>query len=201
VKGKQPELWCPVSGKTREADGWRSLPDGRTALTLDLPQDGSLFVVFRKPGQPRAAVASAPSTGQLTLDGPWEVSFMPGRGAPAKAVFDSLIGWDKHSDTGIRHFSGTATYRKTFEVSETDSVKPVWLELGSVGALAQVGRHLVAAVPGRKQPPRPIQKLLGPSFGLFVRMFLQEPNVADQMGPTILGFDPKFHANEQLAEK
>ena len=44
---------------------------------------------------------------------------MPGRGAPAKAVFDSLIGWDKHSDTGIRHFSGTATYRKTFEVSES----------------------------------------------------------------------------------
>jgi hypothetical protein len=63
---------------------------------------------------------------------------MPGRGAPAKAVFDSLIGWDKHSDTGIRHFSGTATYRKTFEISETDSVKPVWLELGSVAVLAQV---------------------------------------------------------------
>ncbi len=88
--------------------------------------------------QPRAVVASAPSTGQLVLDGPWDVSFLPGRGAPAKAVFDSLIGWDKHSDTGIRHFSGTATYRKTFEISETDSVKPVWLQLGSVGAVAQV---------------------------------------------------------------
>jgi len=138
VRGKQPELWCPVSGKTMEADGWRSLPDGRTALTLDLPLDGSMFVVFRKPGQPRPAVAPASLTGQLALDGPWNVSFMPGRGAPATVVFDSLIGWDKHPDTGIRYFSGTATYRTMFEVSEADSGKPAWLELGSVGALAQV---------------------------------------------------------------
>ena len=138
VQGKQPELWCPVTGKISEAVGWRSMPDGRTTLTLDLPQDGSVFVVFRKPGQPRAAVTPAPSTGQLTLDGRWDVSFMPGRGAPATAVFDSLIGWHKHSDARIRHFSGTATYRKTFAVSKTDSVKPAWLELGSVGALAQV---------------------------------------------------------------
>jgi len=138
VKGKQPELWCPVSGKTWEADGWRTMSDGCTALTLDLPQDGSLFIVFRKPGQPRAAVVAVPSTGQQALDGAWEVSFMTGRGAPAKAVFDSLIGWDKHPDTGIRHFSGTATYHKSFEVSKADSVKPVWLELGSVGVLAQV---------------------------------------------------------------
>jgi hypothetical protein len=138
VKGKQPELWCPVSGKTREADGWHWMPDGRTALTLDLPQDGSLFVVFRKPGKPRPAVASAPTSGQLALDGPWQVSFMPGRGAPAKAVFASLIGWDKHPDIGIRHFSGTATYRTTIEVAETHLLKPVWLELGSVGAVAQV---------------------------------------------------------------
>ena len=92
VEGKQPELWCPVSGEIREADGWRSTSDGRTALTLDLPQDGSVFVVFRKPGQPREAVTPAPSTGQLALDGPWEVSFMPGRGTPEKVVFDTLIG-------------------------------------------------------------------------------------------------------------
>ncbi len=55
-----------------------------------------------------------------------------------------------------------------------------------------LGRHLVAAVPGRKQPPRPIQKLLGPSFGLLVRMlFRQKPDVAYQVSPTILGLDPK----------
>lgn len=138
VKGKQPELWCPVSGSIKELHGWRGLPDGRTALTLELPLDGSAFVVFRKPGQPRPAEVSAPSTGQLALDGPWEVSFMPGRGAAAKAVFDTLIGWDKHSDIGVRHFSGTATYRITFEVSDTESLKPAWLELGRVGVVAQV---------------------------------------------------------------
>ena len=63
---------------------------------------------------------------------------MPGRGAAAKAVFDTLIGWDKHSEIGVRHFSGTATYRITFEVSDTESLKPAWLELGRVGVVAQV---------------------------------------------------------------
>lgn len=138
VKGKQPEFWCPVSGNISEANGWRDSPDGRTTLTLDLPQDGAVFVVFRKAGQPRPAVEPAPSTGQLALDGPWEVNFMPGRGAPANTVFDSLIGWDQHSDTGIRYFSGTAAYCTTFEISETDLLKTVWLELGSVGMVAQV---------------------------------------------------------------
>ena len=37
-----------------------------------------------------------------------------------------------------------------------------------------LGRHFVAAVPGRKQPPRPIQKLLGPSLGLLVQMLFQK---------------------------
>ena len=31
-------------------------------------------------------------------------------------------------------------------------------------SMKTLGRHLAAAVPGRKQPPRSIQKLLGPSF-------------------------------------
>ncbi len=139
VKGKQPEIWRPVSGQIRNADDWRAMPDGRTALTLDLPQDGALFVVFREPGQPQTALKPAPATtNRLALDGPWEVNFMPGRGAPAEAVFDSLIGWDEHADVGIRHFSGTATYRKTFALPNIDSSKPVWLSLGRVGVIAQV---------------------------------------------------------------
>ncbi len=53
-----------------------------------------------------------------------------------------------------------------------------------------VGR-LVAAVPSRKQPPRSIQKLYGPSFRCLVRMFFaQEPDVAYQMCPTVQGLDP-----------
>ena len=52
-------------------------------------------------------------------------------------------------------------------------------------------RYLDAAMPGRKQPPRSIQELFGPNFGGLVRMFFfQEPDVAYQVRPTVLGFDP-----------
>ena len=58
------------------------------------------------------------------------------------------------------------------------------------GTMKTLGRHLVAAVPGRKHPPRPIQKPLGPRFGSFIRMLFEEPDITYQMRPTVLGFDP-----------
>ncbi|MDD3582993.1 MAG: glycosyl hydrolase, partial [Kiritimatiellae bacterium] len=73
-----------------------------------------------------------------TLPGPWEVAFQAGRGAPAKAMFDTLIDWSKHNDPGIKYFSGTATYRKTFEVTAEQAGRTAVLHLGTVAALAQV---------------------------------------------------------------
>ena len=144
VSGKQPELWDAVSGRVNAEAGGRRTEDGRTAVTLDLPQYGSVFVVFR--GQ-RSAIgdqrSSSPTSGlrsptSVQLTGPWEVRFQAGRGAPEKAVFDALIDWTKHADSGIKHFSGTATYRKTFEITADQAAGKAWLQLGTVAALAQV---------------------------------------------------------------
>jgi hypothetical protein len=60
VKGKEPELWCPVTGATRDAMEYHATDDGRTAVTIDLPEHGSVFVVFRRP---RAAVSLASISG------------------------------------------------------------------------------------------------------------------------------------------
>ncbi|MFO7936652.1 MAG: glycosyl hydrolase [Kiritimatiellia bacterium] len=137
VADKQPELWNPVTGEIEEI-GWTKSTDGRAKVTLDLPEDGSAFVIFRKKGVPAPSKAPAKLTKELALDGAWKVNFMAGRGAPAEAVFDPLIQWDQHSDFGIRHFSGTATYHKTFKLSEEDVKKEAWLHLGTVAALAEV---------------------------------------------------------------
>lgn len=51
VKGREPELWCPVTGRLRDALQYRPTNDGRTALTIDLPERGSVFVVFRRPAE------------------------------------------------------------------------------------------------------------------------------------------------------
>ncbi len=137
VKDKQPELWNATTGEIEEI-GWTKSPDGRTKIVLDLPEHGSTFVIFRKKGSPTPAKAPAVLSKELALDGAWKINFMAGRGAPAEATFDPLIQWNEHPDFGIRHFSGTATYHKAFELSAEDAKKEAWMELGTVAALAEV---------------------------------------------------------------
>ena len=64
--------------------------------------------------------------------------FQAGRGAPEKAVFQTLVDWTKHADSGIKYFSGTATYRQAFEVTAEQAERKAVLQLGDVSALAQV---------------------------------------------------------------
>jgi hypothetical protein len=47
-------------------------------------------------------------------------------------------GRSKHPDSGIRFFSGTATYRKAFELTEEQARGHVRLQLGTVKCIAQV---------------------------------------------------------------
>ncbi|MBU4459947.1 MAG: glycosyl transferase family 2, partial [Verrucomicrobia bacterium] len=139
VSGRQPELWDPVRGTVDAETGWQTTGDGRTRLTLDLPQHGSVFVVFRREGSPgKEARKPAVPTSTQVLEGAWEVSFQLGRGAPEKAVFETLTDWTLHADSGIKYFSGTATYRKTFEVTAEQAARKAVLQLGSVAALARV---------------------------------------------------------------
>ena len=60
VSGKQPELWDPVSGKVDAEVAWQATADGRTRVTLDLPKDGSVFVVFRRQGSEISGRRSEP---------------------------------------------------------------------------------------------------------------------------------------------
>ena len=137
VSGKQPELWEPVNGRICDATNWRRTDDGRTSVSLDLPHQGSVFVVFRRPGQPQQTASPLPKV-ERGLTGPWSVRFAPGRGAPASAFFEELVAWNQHPDNGIKFFSGTATYRKTFEVTGAEARRRLRLQLGTVACIAQV---------------------------------------------------------------
>lgn len=142
VAGKTPELWDAVTGTLVDAADWRTTDDGRTAVAIALPENGSCFVVFRKPGSaPDAPPANPPSGASIaskTLAGPWQVQFQPDRGAPASVVFDTLAPWNEHDEPGIRYFSGTAVYRTTFELSADQVAAPICLELGRVRNIAEV---------------------------------------------------------------
>ena len=139
TQGRAAELWHPDTGK-REAAPYR-IAGGRTVVPLRLDPYDAVFVVFRKaaaaPARPVRAEAETPLA---TLEGPWEVRFQPERGAPATVTLDSLSSWSLHPDTGIKYFSGSATYAKTLEAPATwqQPGARLWLDLGGVKNLADV---------------------------------------------------------------
>jgi hypothetical protein len=76
-----------------------------------------------------------------TLEGPWDVSFQPNRGAPAKITLDNLSSWSDSNDAGVKYFSGTGTYSKAFEALPdwlSSAAGRLWLDLGNVKNLAEV---------------------------------------------------------------
>ena len=55
-------------------------------------------------------------------------------------TFEKLISWSEHSDPGVKHFSGTATYAKAISVpaSLIGKDKRLYLDLGNVAVMAEV---------------------------------------------------------------
>jgi hypothetical protein len=107
-------------------------------LTLNTPVAGR-FTLTKKSG------ATTPITVEnvadpVEVDGAWKVTFQPGRGAPAEAVFDNLVSWTIRPEKGINYFSGTATYHKTLSIpaSMLGEGKSLDLDLGRVGIIAEV---------------------------------------------------------------
>ncbi|MFN6270235.1 MAG: glycosyl hydrolase [Akkermansiaceae bacterium] len=68
---------------------------------------------------------------------PWNVKFPKDRGAPESITMDKLTDWSKHSDLGVKYFSGTATYQNTFTLKAIPK-NPIILDLGSVKEVAVV---------------------------------------------------------------
>ena len=158
VSGKQPELWNPVTGERRDATAFRQ-ENGRTMVPLEFDPCGSTFVIFRKTIGPKVNGTTARNyptlKPQLELGGGWDVSFDPKWGGPAQIRFDALTDWTQHADKGIKFYSGTAIYRKTFTLSALpDRGGQLMLDLGEVREVAEVrvnGRDLgvVWAKPAR----------------------------------------------------
>ena len=152
VTGKQPELWNPVTGETRDAAAFTQA-DGRTTLPLEFAPYESLFVVFRETTsktttQEKKNVASLQPIQELT--GSWSVAFDPEWLYPKPAgeegekgstlTFDKLVDWTQRAEDGIKFYSGKAVYRKTFDAPglTAPSAGKLYLELGTVHDLAEV---------------------------------------------------------------
>lgn len=140
VAGKQPELWDPLTGETRPAAAF-SQQDGRTTIPLRFEPSGSVFVVFRQPALTEKADGRNFPTYEPVREvpGPWTVTFDPKWGGPAQpVVFEKLSDWAKHPEEGIRHYSGKAVYRTTFELPAHGNGGRMFLETGRIQGMAEV---------------------------------------------------------------
>lgn len=141
VDEKQPEIWDPVTGKIRPAAAFRQ-EGGRTVVPLTFHPRESLFVVFRRtiPGSVSGKAASNEPVATILeeITGPWSVRFDPEWRGPGEVVFDELVDWTKRNEVSIRHYSGTAVYRKKFIMSSRPEHLSLALNLGEVREIASV---------------------------------------------------------------
>jgi hypothetical protein len=141
TEGRVPELYDPVTDKTKEASEWK-FEHHRTVLPVRLDPSGSIFIILRKPIKDKESNAGKnwidPEVMQ-TLEGDWKVKFDQRYGGPEDAVhFDSLVDWTTRKEFNIRHYSGTAIYSKTIDWNPSGDNTTVWMNLGKVANIAEV---------------------------------------------------------------
>ncbi|HEY2329342.1 MAG TPA: glycosyl hydrolase, partial [Verrucomicrobiae bacterium] len=111
---------------------------------------GQMEIIASKPGRyelasvsgktRRAKIKNVPAPQEIT--GAWDVHFPPKWGAPEQITLDHLISLSDSTNPGVKYFSGTATYTKTFDWQPADKngkqKTETWLDLGEVQVMAQV---------------------------------------------------------------
>ncbi len=139
ISGKEAEIWHPDTGQIEPAR--YSIVDNLTTVDLNLIQRESVFVVFRRAASsPSRSLPQETKTTLATLSGPWDISFPPDLGAPEKIQLNELQSWTLNTDDGVKYFSGTATYTKSFQAPQSwfQNRAKLILDLGTVGDIAEV---------------------------------------------------------------
>lgn len=128
-------------GKTRFTPEATLLAGSGNRTVLSSSRNGSYSVAMSDGSTKTVAVSGLPEP--LEIGGSWSVEFPPfaeGKGEPVKTTFDKLVSWSDSANDAIRHFSGTATYTKSFKLPGEYLAKNrrLTLDLGTVKNLAEV---------------------------------------------------------------
>ena len=126
---------APVAGRPAEL---RCDPAGQLELVASQPGHYSMTRASGRVRRVEIKNVSAPQE----ITGSWAVQFPPKCGAPDKIALDHLGSLSDSTNPGVKLFSGTATYTKTFDwqpVAPAGKQKTeTWLDLGDVQVMAQV---------------------------------------------------------------
>ncbi|MFS4482736.1 glycosyl hydrolase [Hyunsoonleella sp. 2307UL5-6] len=74
------------------------------------------------------------------IEGDWEVQFRKEDGYDGTHTFSELTDWKDHKNNNIKHYSGTAIYKKSFTIEEKllEKDRKLFLDLGKVSVAARV---------------------------------------------------------------
>ncbi|AGA77964.1 glycosyl hydrolase [Echinicola vietnamensis] len=140
VSGKRPVFYDAVLDREYPVSKWKEV-DGRTVLPVQLPANGSLFVIFREDTAEKAVNEGDnwPTYSEVQpVSSPWEVAFDPDyRGPHAVLEMTTLEDWSSHANDSIKYYSGTAVYKTSFDWNKKDE-GVFWLHLGEVANIASV---------------------------------------------------------------
>lgn len=76
----------------------------------------------------------------LRIEGPWQLNFPPYLGVQGEIILPDLISLHIHPEEGVKYFSGTVTYTKSFSIRKTAFTKDklFFMDLGRVEIIAQI---------------------------------------------------------------
>ncbi len=134
MTGRQPELWNAQTGEITTPANWRVV-NNRTEIDLNLPANGSVFVVFPKEKRVEMLPVETIQTEEIPVTiKNWDILFKE-NGERVKR--DTLFDWSKEENEKIKFYSGTAEYKTTFKLKSVPQGK-VYLQLGDIANVATV---------------------------------------------------------------
>ncbi|MDD4115076.1 MAG: glycosyl hydrolase [Massilibacteroides sp.] len=144
VKNRVPELWYADKGVIRQTRNWRDTNDS-TFVDLNLTPDESVFVVFplkKENGYSKLKFPAIETINEVcySINGPWDISFMPKLDAPFHKELSSLVDFSTQTAPNIKYFSGTAIYKKEIKIDKEILAKNkrIILDLGKLEDIAEL---------------------------------------------------------------
>ena len=129
IAGRQGWIWDAETGERYRLEGDLS------TVSLDLgPADSRLLVFDKEKKGKNWRQAPAGKAGQSTVSGGWSAEFRHIDGSVKTVTLPALQDLKEMPDHV--HFSGTVTYRASFDVSDKNGV--AWLNLGKVAGVSEV---------------------------------------------------------------
>lgn len=143
VDGRNPQLWDAVTGSIIRPAAWKE-EGGQTEVTLSLPANGSVFVVFPK-GEEVSSLSESANKKVLPVEmtssetvplkiNDWTVTFPDVRKTLNRSI---LFDWSREEDEKIKYYSGRALYKSLFMWKNQNDGRII-LDLGKVANIATV---------------------------------------------------------------